>query len=75
MPFIHHLQDASVLHISEIMSNKTRDAVVLVYNRVPKSGSSTVRKIVSKLSKLNGFSTFMSGDYATHSMTISKEFD
>ena len=72
---IYNLQDASALHINETISNKTLDSAVLVYNRVPKSGSSTVRKMLSKLSKLNGFSTFMSGDYTRHFMTTSKELE
>ena len=67
-----YLQDASALQINESVSNKTRDAAMLIYNRVPKSGSSTVRKMVAKLSKDNGFSTFLSSVYASHSMPTEK---
>lgn len=67
------LLDGSSNALSGSVSNSTRDTAMLIYNRVPKSGSSTVRKIVARLSKLNGFSTFMSGVYASHSMPIDKE--
>ena len=69
----NNLQDASTLQINESVSNCTREAAVLVYNRVPKTGSSTVLQIVSKLSKLKRFSLQRIYDYTSRSMTTSKE--
>ena len=69
----NNLQDASALQINESVSNCTREAAVLVYNRVPKTGSSTVLQIVSKLSKLKRFSLQRIYDYTSRSMTTSKE--
>ena len=65
--------DFSAFHSIESVSNTTRDAAMLIYNRVPKSGSSTVRKVVAKLSKINGFATFQSDVQASHSMPTDKE--
>ena len=65
-------EDSSNVHIGDTVFNISRDVGILIYNRVPKSGSTTVNNILSDLSKRHRFSTFMSGAYASHSMPTSK---
>ena len=65
-------ENSSNVHIGDSVFNISRDVGILIYNRVPKSGSTTVNNILSDLSKRHRFSTFMSGAYASHSMPTSK---
>ena len=66
---------ASSIRLSGSIANSTHNTAMLIYNRVPKSGSTTVLNIIAQLSKLNGFSTFTSGFYASHSMPTAKELE
>ena len=65
----------SSIHLSGSIANSTRNTAMLIYNRVPKTGSTTVLNIITKLGELNGFTNFHSSSYASHSMTIAKELE
>ncbi len=53
--------------------NVSREVGFVIYNRVPKCGSTAVLHVVNQLQRANNFTRYSSASFASHSLPIAKE--
>ena len=67
-------RDEILLHQRELNNTLTSDQSYLIFNRVPKAGSQTIRRIIRVLAPINGFKLYKGLDTREYRKASEKYF-